>query len=278
MVPPRLPFVVQEGMTLVRWVRAAGRLVAFVAGSWLVVARAIGPVLSRFPARWRRNGPHNARWARVGARCLGIRVRRVGAAPPPGSLVVANHYGYADILTIGGLFPVVFAARHDMRRWPMFGALAASGATIFINRQNVRAGARGVAQVAQALAAGATVLGFPEGTSAGAGALLPFRSGLFQAAVDAHAPVVPAAVRYLEIDGTPVTAANLDVIGWFHGENFIAHALRLASHRAVLAEVRFGEPILPPFADRRTLAAAAEARVRALLDLSSGSRAGGGTA
>ncbi len=265
-------------MTLVGWVRASGRLVAFVAGSWLVVARAIGPVLSQFPARWRRNGPHNARWARVGVRCLGIRVRRVGAPPPPGSLVVANHYGYADVLTIGGLFPVVFAARHDMRRWPMFGALAASGATIFINRQNVRAGARGVAQVTQALAAGATVLGFPEGTSAGAGTLLPFRSGLFQAAVDAGAPVVPAAVRYLEIDGEPVTAANLDVIGWFHGENFIAHALRLASHRAVLAEVRFGEPIVPPHADRRTLAAAAEARVRALLDPSSGSGAGGGTA
>ncbi|MDD5563208.1 MAG: lysophospholipid acyltransferase family protein [Thermoanaerobaculaceae bacterium] len=257
-------------------IRAVGRLIAFVVGSWLVVARAYRAVFSDFPERWRRNGPHNARWARVGARCLGIRVRRVGAPPPPGALVVANHFGYADVLTIGGLFPVVFAARHDMRRWPMFGALAASGATIFINRQQVRAGARGVAQVAQALSAGATVLGFPEGTSAGAGALLPFRSGLFQAAVDAGAPVVPAAVRYLSIDGAPVTAANLDVIGWFHGENFIAHALRLASHRLVVAEVRFGEPILPPHADRRTLAAAVEARVRALLDMPSARATEGG--
>ena len=257
-------------------IRAVGRLIAFVVGSWLVVARAYRAVFSAFPERWRRNGPHNSRWARVGARCLGIRVRRVGAPPPPGALVVANHFGYADVLTVGGLFPVVFAARHDMRRWPMFGALAASGATIFINRQQVRAGARGVAQVAQALAAGATVLGFPEGTSAGAGALLPFRSGLFQAAVDAGAPVVPAAVRYVSIDGAPVTAANLDVIGWFHGENFIAHALRLASHRLVLAEVRFGEPIPPPHADRRTLAAAAEARVQALLAMPPASETEGG--
>ena len=179
--------VVQRRMTVAGRLRAAGRLIAFVVGSWLVVARAYRAVFSGFPARWRRNGPHNARWARLGARCLGIRVRRVGAPPPPGSLVVANHYGYADVLAIGGLFPVVYAARHDMRRWPMFGALAASGATIFINRENVRAGARGVAQVAQALAAGATVLGFPEGTSAGAGALLPFHSGLFQAALDAGA-------------------------------------------------------------------------------------------
>jgi 1-acyl-sn-glycerol-3-phosphate acyltransferase len=245
--------------------RAIWRLVVFLVGSWLVVARAFRAVFSRFPRRWPRNGPHNARWARLGARCLGICVRGVGAPPPAGSLVVANHVGYADILTMGGLFPVVFAARHDMRRWPVLGALAASGATIFIDRQRVRAGARGVAQVAAALAAGATVLGFPEGTSAGGGSLLPFRSGLFQAAVDAGAPVVPAAVRYLAIDDEPVTEANLHVIGWFRNENFVAHALRLASHRRVTAEVRFGDAIAPPHVDRRTLAAEAQRRVEALL-------------
>lgn len=254
----------KTAMTLSGRIRAFARLAAFVIGSWLVVARAYRAVFSHFPERWPRNGPHNARWARVGQRCLGIRVRRSGALPPPGSLVVSNHYGWVDILTIGGLFPVVFAARHDMRRWPMFGALAASGATIFINRQHVKAGARGVAQVAAALAAGATVLGFPEGTSTDGHDLLPFRSGLFQAAVDAGAPVVPAAVRYVELDGAPVTDANLDVVAWFRGEPFIAHALRLAAHRRVIAEVRFGDPIAPPHADRRTLAASAEAKVRAL--------------
>jgi 1-acyl-sn-glycerol-3-phosphate acyltransferase len=247
--------------------RALARLAMFAAGSWLVVARAISAVLSRFPERWPRTAPHNSRWARVGQWCLGIRVRRVGEPPPPGSLVVSNHYGYADVLTIGGLFPVVFAARHDMRRWPMFGALAASGGTIFINRQRVRAGARGVAQVTAALAAGATVLGFPEGTSTDGHDLLPFRSGLFQAAVDARAPVVPAAVRYLEIDREPITPENLDIVGWFQGEPFLGHALRLASHRSVLAEVRFGHPLAPPHADRRTLAAAAEARVREMCGL-----------
>lgn len=247
--------------------RAVARLGVFAVGSWLVVARAIFAVLSRFPERWPRTAPHNSRWARLGQRCLGIRVRRVGELPPPGSLVVSNHYGYADVVTVGGLFPCVFAARHDMRAWPLFGALAASGGTIFINRQLKRAGARGVARVAAALAAGATVLGFPEGTSTEGTELLPFRSGIFQAAVDARAPVVPAAVSYLELDGEPVTAENLDVVAWFRGESFLGHVLRLASHRSVLAEVRFGEPLLPPHAARRTLAATAEARTRQLLGM-----------
>ena len=254
-------------MASVSGVRAVARLTVFAVGSWLVVARAIPAVLSGFPQRWPRNGPHNSRWARLGRRCLGIRVRVVGTAPGAGSLVVCNHFGYADVLTLGGLFPVVYAARHDMRRWPMFGALAASGATIFINRQLKRAGARGIAQVAAALAAGAAVLGFPEGTSTDGHDLLPFRSGLFQAAVDVGAPVVPAAVRYLELDGEPITGENLHVVAWFRGEGFFGHVMRLASHRSVLAEVRFGERLAPPHADRRSLAAAAEARVRELLGM-----------
>ncbi|MGZ6029284.1 MAG: lysophospholipid acyltransferase family protein [Myxococcaceae bacterium] len=254
-------------MASISRVRAVFRLIIFAVGSWLVVVRALFALLSRFPERWRRTAPHNARWGRVGQWCLGIRVRRVGELPLPGSLVVANHYGYADVLTIGGLFPVVFAARHDMRRWPMFGALAALGGTIFINREHLREGARGVARLTAALAAGANVLAFPEGTSTDGSDLLPFRTGIFQGAVDAGANVVPVAVRYVELDGAPIANDDLEVVAWFRGESFLTHVLRLASHRSVLAEVRFGEPLRPPHSDRRTLAAAAEDRVREMRGL-----------
>ncbi len=247
--------------------RALARLALFAVGSWAVVGRGVGAVLSSFPERWRRSGPHVSRWARLGRRCLGIRVETSGELPPAGALVVANHQGYADVVTVGGLFPCVFAARHDMRAWPMFGALAASGATIFINRQVKRAGIRGVAQVTSALAAGATVVAFPEGTSSDGTGLLPLRTGIFHAAVAAGVPVVPAAIRYRSIDGEPVTDANRHRVGWFRDEPFLGHILDLASHREVVAEVRFGAPLLPPFADRRALAAEAEASLRRLLEL-----------
>ncbi|MCU0290525.1 MAG: 1-acyl-sn-glycerol-3-phosphate acyltransferase [Thermoanaerobaculaceae bacterium] len=243
--------------------RAIGRLVLFAGSSWLVVASGLHGVLSRFPRRWRRTAPYIARWARVGRRALGLKVRVSGELPAPGSLVVANHQGWVDVPTIGGVGPCIFAARHDMRSWPLFGALAASGATIFINRQHKRAGVRGIQQVASALAVGATVIGFPEGTSSGTG-LLPFRTGLFEAAVVSGAPVVPASIRYLAVDGVPLDAQTLRVVGWFEGEPFLGHALRLASHHEVTAEVTFGQP-LPISSDRRELAAGAEAAVRTLL-------------
>jgi len=254
-------------MTLRERTRAIGRLAVFAVGSWLVVARAARALLAPFPRRWALSCPHVSRWSRLGTRCLGIVPAVAGEPPGAGCLVVANHQGYADVCTIGGLFPSIFAARHDMRTWPMFGALAASGATIFINRDNKRAGYRGVAQVAAALRAGATVVAFPEGTSTDGSGLLPFRTGVFQAAVDAGAAVVPAAIRYLAVDGEPVTDANRDVVGWFRGENFLVHIVRLGAHRRTEAAVTFGPPLAPPHPDRRTLAAEAERAVRGLLGL-----------
>jgi 1-acyl-sn-glycerol-3-phosphate acyltransferase len=253
-------------------VRAWVRLGTFAVGSWLVVARAARAEVAPFPRRFALLCPHVSRWSRLGARCLGIVPAAVGELPAAGSLVIANHQGYADVVTIGGLFPSIFAARHDMRAWPMFGALAACGATIFINRDNRRAGYRGVAQVAAALRAGATVVAFPEGTSTDGTGLLPFRSGIFQAAVDSGAPVVPAAVTYLTIDGEPVGGDNRDVVGWFRGEPFVDHILRLGGCRRTDARVAFGAPLLPPHGDRRALATAAETAVRLLLGLAPGER------
>jgi|GEM_PF-347476 1-acyl-sn-glycerol-3-phosphate acyltransferase len=262
---PPAAVVVQRPMRWLVGLRTMGRLFAFSVGSWLVVAGGWRAVLSPFPARWRRSCAPVSRWARWGARCLGVRVSVSGAVPPPGSLVVANHQGYADIVTIGGLFPTIFAARHDMRRWPMFGALAAAGATIFINRDVKRASWRGVAQVAAALAAGATVVAFPEGTSTDGRGLLPLRTGVFQAAVEAQAPVVPAAIRYTAVGGRPIDEATRPHVGWYDGSDFFRHLLRLAGYGQVEATVLLGEPIPPPHTDRRSLAAAAEARLRSLL-------------
>jgi len=252
--------------------RSLWRLQWFVIGSWLVVASGLHAVLTPFPRRWRRTAPYIARWARLGARCLGVRVEVDGELPSAGSLVVANHQGYADIVTIGGLFPCIFAARHDMRRWPVFGSLAASGATIFINRENRRAGYRGVGQVTAALRQGATVIAFPEGTSTDGTGILTFRTGIFQAAVEAAVPVVPAAIQYLTLDDAPLTEATRHEVGWYDNEPFLAHLLNLAAHRRIGARVRFGLPLEPPHQDRRTLAAAAEAAVRGLYGVAAEAR------
>jgi 1-acyl-sn-glycerol-3-phosphate acyltransferase len=245
--------------------RALWRLSTFVVGSWWIVAMGWRALHRPGPGRYLSSGPVVRRWAAFAARRIHLKVATMGSPPLPGSLVVANHIGYVDTLTLGGFVPGVFAGRADMGAWPVLGRMARAGGTIFINRESGRAGARGVREVAAALAAGATVVGFPEGTSMGGGEVLPFRSGLFEAAVTAGAPVVPVAIRYLTLDGVAVDRATLGTIGWFGGEGFLAHVLNLAGHSSVTAEVRFGAPLLPPHGSRRELSAATEQRVRELL-------------
>ena len=243
------------------------RLAWWVGGSGVLAVRAGYNLVAPYPERWRRLGPHVSRWCRFAARRLRIQVQCRGALPVQGSLVAANHQGYIDILTIGGLFPTVFAARHDMRSWPVLGHLATWGGTIFINRDNRRAGARGVAVLTRALQAQSTVLVFPEGTGTDGTGVLPLRTGVFQAALDAGAPVVPAGVRYLSVDGEPVTAANHHTVGWYRGESFLQHLLRLGRYRCIEAAVEFGEALRPPHEDRRSLAERTEASLRNLLGL-----------
>ena len=74
--------------------------------------------------------------------------------------------------------------------------------------------------------------------------------GLFEASVSSGAPVAPASIRYLAVDGEPLDAPTLRVVGWFEGEPFLGHALRLASHHQVPAEVtlRAAAAGIPPTA------------------------------
>lgn len=259
-------------MSVLSQLRAIFRLQLFAIGSWVVVASGLPAVLSPLPKRWRKTAPFIQRWAKLGAYCLGLEVDLEGGLPTPGSLVVANHQGYLDVLALGSLFPCIFVARHDMRRWPLFGQLAASGATIFLNRENKRAGFRGVGLVREALAVGATVIAFPEGTSTDGTGLLPFRTGVFQAAIDAGAPVVPVGIRYLSLDGKPLDAEAHKLVGWFQGEPFLRHLLRLGSHRQVRVAVKLGGPLLSSREERRQLAARAELAVYELLEIPPGTR------
>src|SRR6202521_4670518 len=67
---------------------------------------------------------------------IGIRISEVGrrsAATP--ALILSNHVSWLDICVITALAPVVFVAKSEVARWPLFGWLAKLQRTIFINRQ-----------------------------------------------------------------------------------------------------------------------------------------------
>lgn len=99
------------------------------------------------------------------------------AAP---ALFVANHISYLDILVLGAMLNPAFVAKSEVGDWPVIGWLAHLVRTVFVDRQR-RSSRQQRDAVAERLAAGESLVLFPEGTSSDGTKVLPFKSTLFSA-------------------------------------------------------------------------------------------------
>ncbi|WP_051707448.1 lysophospholipid acyltransferase family protein [Streptomyces sp. NRRL F-6674] len=180
--------------------RAVLRLVAVVA---VVTAAVVLLPLGRWvPAVVVRG------WCRAVVRAAGVRVRVTGGPLPDGGvLVVAHHVSWLDVPLLAALRPARMLAKAEIRRWPVAGALAARGGTLFLERDRLRALPGAVAAVARALREGAAVVAFPEGSTWCGRERGVFRRAVFQAALDAGVPVQPVRIRYGPVGGGVASAA-----------------------------------------------------------------------
>jgi 1-acyl-sn-glycerol-3-phosphate acyltransferase len=159
-------------------------------------------------------------WARSSCFIFNIRVRMVGDLKvSPGSLIVANHIGAADIFVLGCCFPGFYVSKAEIAQWPVFRWLARLGKTIFAERSKRQQVKEIVAQMRERLEDGCSVILFPEGRATDGRQVLDFISSPFEAAVLAKSPVVPITIIYH--DRPPPSIAC-----WYE-LNFIFHILGL---------------------------------------------------
>lgn len=194
-------------------------------------------------------------WTRTVIRAFGLRVRTDAALSPDapgGVLVVANHISWLDIPLVATLFPGRVLAKSDIRHWPVLGTVAARGGTLFVERDRLRALPDTVRDVADALRAGSRVIVFPEGSTWCGRDQGRFTAAMFQAALDAGAPVRPVRIGY-----RPLGPAA------FVGDDPLTVSLwRIVLARGLTAEIEV-LPLIPAarHADRRSLARAAQTAV-----------------
>jgi 1-acyl-sn-glycerol-3-phosphate acyltransferase len=188
---------------------------------------------------------------------MGVRLHVRGRTVRAGSLIVANHVSWLDVVVLAAAAPARLVAKHEVRGWPAVGALAAAAGTIFVDRSRPKSLPATVAEVAAALRSGASVAVFPEGTTYCGVDRGPFRPAMFQAAVDAGVPIVPLAVGYRAAgQATRATA--------FLGDDALWTSVRRVCALRDVTVTLTGSPALHPTegADRRTLARAAQSTVR----------------
>ncbi|MCO1656383.1 1-acyl-sn-glycerol-3-phosphate acyltransferase [Pseudonocardia sp. S2-4] len=249
------------------WGRAAVR--AAVTAVVLAMAAVTTPLLVLSPR------PLRERWLRAvcGAvlAAIGVAVRLHHAGPPgrpfggSGSLVVANHVSWIEVLALCSVAPVRMLAKRELSGWPVIGPVAAATGVLFIDRRSVRRLPRTVAEMAAALRSGHTVVAFPEGTTWCGAAAGPFRRAAFQAALEAGVPVRPVAVTLTSRGRTAPEAA-------FVGEQSLLHSigrvLRLSAPACELTVL----PALAPEGTRAELAARAAAAIAVATGIPHGDR------
>ncbi len=238
--------------------RGTGRLVWFaweavviIINYWFTAAFAPEEKRRRARAAWL------SRSSRRHLKIFGYKADVSGDIPQNG-LLISNHLSYLDVLAISAVTPAVFVSKAEVRRWPLFGWLAALAGTIFIQRERRTHVGAVNREIETALSTGTLVVVFPEGTSSDGTDVLPFRAPLLEPALRGGYEISIAWIHYELSDGD----AKQEVCYW-GDHTFFPHLLNLLGKKTVRATLRFGK-FHRATDDRKELALQLRAAVLAL--------------
>jgi acyl carrier protein len=113
-------------------------------------------------------------------------------------IVAANHTSYLDGAVLLAVLPWrnnAFVAKRELAANPVTRILLRGLGVQFVERFDVQKSAEHADELADAVRGGQSLIVFPEGTLHRHAGLMPFRTGAFQTAAQAGAPVVPVALR-----------------------------------------------------------------------------------
>lgn len=110
-------------------------------------------------------------------------------------VVIANHESTADPFLLSWLpWDMRWVAKEELFKPPMVGWAMRWGGDIPLRRGDGDSVRTMMAECERALAAGISVMMFPEGTRSKDGSLLNFKDGAFSLAIRAKVPVLPVAI------------------------------------------------------------------------------------
>lgn len=112
-------------------------------------------------------------------------------------IFMGNHQGNFDINALTLAIPRQFSwiAKEELFRIPLFGKAMKRAGYIPLDRSDGRKALKSMKLAAERIAAGTSVVIFPEGTRTKDGSLLPFKRGAFMLAAKAGVPIVPFTIN-----------------------------------------------------------------------------------
>ncbi len=190
-------------------------------------------------------------WATIMCAILGVHVtlRHVDRLTRGANyFIVANHLSYLDVILICRYFPVLLVGKQEVKKWPLLGTLGWLGGMVFIDR-NLRGAVHRpyIGHIADLLTLGFSVVVFPEGTSSNGDDVLPFKKTIFSCPIQAGVPILPVTIRYLALDGKPITPINRDRVCWYGDMTFVDHFWKFLMIKRFETELI----VQPPFVEKQ---------------------------
>jgi 1-acyl-sn-glycerol-3-phosphate acyltransferase len=236
-------------------------LAAVFVGMRLVVHLLFGALLAIFYPRLARD-KQRATLQRWSGQLLAILHITLHPTTPPddirtqGGLLVANHVSWLDIFVLNAVLPTRFVAKIEVRDWFLIGWLCRRSGTLFVKRETRQHLIALNQVIADALKQQEIIGLFPEGTSSEGCEVGEFYPALFQGAVDAAAPVLPACLYYHDPQGKHSQLAA------YAGNTSLAESIwRILRCHDLHVSLTFSPPLNLPEPNRRTLSRAAHAAI-----------------
>lgn len=221
---------------------------------WLHVLRGALTLMFLFP--WiglERKREQIQRWSSRLLKIFGIKLNVLNShiLPKQPYLLAANHISWIDIHAINAFKPIRFVAKSEVASWPIFGWMAKQLGTVFIRRDSSRHARQVVGQIASVLK-NESVCIFPEGTSTIGTHVLPFKSNLFESAMEAKVEVYSLAIRYR----SEVTGLFSETTAFIGDMGLLESMSKILKDRKLIVELIFlpPSPILATPKDRKLLA------------------------
>jgi 1-acyl-sn-glycerol-3-phosphate acyltransferase len=140
-------------------------------------------------------------WSRMMLWAPGAELEIIGREhcdPKRPVIIASNHQSTLDIPALMIAFwptEIRFVAKKIIKYVPLFGWYMALAGFVFVDRGNKREGRKSLQIAADKIAAGTSIIIFPEGTRSADGEIGPFKKGTFALATMAKVPICPVAIE-----------------------------------------------------------------------------------
>ena len=155
------------------------------------------------------------------------------------SLVIGNHLGFIDIITLQSMRGCVFITSLEMKKTPVLGQICDLAGCAYVNRKNRMNIQDELKGVTETLKDGFRVVLYAESVASNGEQVLPFKKTLLMAAGFANRPIRPFVFNFREVNGGPVLYKHRDSLCWYGDETFFPAIWRSLKLDSVTCEIEF---------------------------------------